>query len=108
MNYYEHPADNRYYIFEFRNVEKAMSFELLLEEYGVSFEKLVEGESTEEWKTMYAVSKVFLKQALRANNLTESMFRKPMIGNVYARYIFVIVMLGVLGLAVVGYYKTNY
>lgn len=108
MNYYEHPADNRYYIFEFRDVEKAISFENLLDEYSVTFEKMVEGETDEDWMTYYAVSKTYFKEALRANNLTESKYRSPMIGNVYARYFFVILMMGIVALAFVGYCKTNF
>ncbi len=108
MNYYEHPADNRYYIFEFRDVEKAMSFESLLEEYEVTFEKMVEGESDEDWLTRYAIAKQYFREALRANNLTESKFRKPMIGNVFVRYIFVIIMMAIVALAIVGYCKTNF
>lgn len=108
MNYYEHPGDNRYYIFEYRNVEKSMNFEALLEEYEIEYEKLVEDETEERiWMCKYAISKSRFKDALMANNLTESKYRNPMIGNKYARYGFVILMIFLMSLAFIGYIKSK-
>ena len=42
MNYYEHPGDNRYYVFEYRSIEKSVNFEALLEKYLIEYEKLVD------------------------------------------------------------------
>jgi len=104
MNYYEHPADNRYYIFEYRDVEKSMCFEELLDESGVTFEKLVQEETPEKvWHVMYAIAKSDFKSALKANNLTEGKYRNPLIPNTIARYAFVIIMLGLVGIAFYGY-----
>ncbi len=108
MNYYEHPGDNRYYIFEYRDVEKSIRFEEYLDEYEIVFEKFVDEEDPNiPWKCLYAVSKSDFRQALRANSLTEAAYRQPMIGNIYLRYGFVILMLGVLVLALIGYIKSN-
>jgi len=107
-NYYEHPADNRYYIFEYRDVEKAMNFEDLLTDYNVEFEKLVEDESENTvWKTLYAIAKSDFSAALKANSLTEAKYRSPLISNVYARYAFIIIMMGFLVLAFIGYILSN-
>ncbi len=108
MNYYEHPGDNRYYVFEYRSVEKSMNFEALLDEYEIEFEKLVEPETVDKiWMCKYAISKSRFKDALRANNLTESKYRNPMIGNKYARYAFVILMISLVLLAFYGYLVSN-
>ncbi len=108
MNYYEHPGDNRYYIFEYRHVEKAMNFESLLEEYSVNFEKLVEEETEKKvWMVLYAISKDDFKLALRANNLTEAKYRSPLIGNAYLRYFFVFLMISLMVLVFYGYMKSK-
>ncbi len=104
MNYYEHPGDNRYYVFEIRGVEKSMIFESYLDEFGVNFEKMVEEEGD---KTLYGVLKLNFSKALKANNLTESQFRKPMIELPALRYGLVIFMFLVVGLAIAGYIISN-
>ena len=38
-NYFLHPADNRYYVFTFREEEHADSFELSLKKDGVPYER---------------------------------------------------------------------
>ena len=104
MNYYEHPGDNRYYVFEIRGVEKSITFEAYLEEFDVSFEKMVEEEGD---KILYGVLKSRFSDALKANNLTEAKYRRPMIDEPILRYFLVIFMFVVLGLALVGYFKTH-
>lgn len=108
MNYYEHPGDNRYYIFEYRKVEKSINFETLLDDYSIDFEKFIEEETEDKvWKALYAISKKDFNMALRANNLTEAKYRTPIIGNVFVRYMFVILMVGLIGLSIYGYLKSN-
>tara|TARA_B100000767_G_scaffold49762_1_gene44807 strand:+ start:1557 stop:1895 length:339 start_codon:yes stop_codon:yes gene_type:complete len=108
MNYYEHPGDNRYYVFEYRSIEKSMNFEALLEKYVIEYEKLLEPETEDTiWMCKYAISKSRFKDALRAHNLTESKYRNPMIGNKYVRYGFVIFMISLVSLAFIGYLKSK-
>ena len=38
-NWYTHPADNRYHVFEFRNMEMADEFEQDLVSAGIEFER---------------------------------------------------------------------
>jgi len=104
MNYYEHPGDNRYYVFEIRSVEKCITFEAYLEEFGVNFEKMVEEEGD---KTLYGVLKVDFSKTLKANNLTEAQYRKPMIELPALRYALVIIMFLTVGLALAGYIISN-
>ena len=102
MNYYIHPADNRFYVFEFRDVQRTIHFEGLLADYNISFEKFVddEGEFTE---FKYGIAKADFKQALRANNLTEAKYRKPMLSEPWMRYLLVITMAVLIGFAFYGY-----
>lgn len=104
MNYYEHPGDNRYYVFEIRGVEKCIIFEDYLDEFSVSFEKMVEEDGE---KTLYGVKKPDFSKALKANNLTEAKFRKPMIEVPALRYAFVIIVFAIVGLALAGYIISN-
>lgn len=104
MNYYEHPGDNRYFVFEIRSVEKCITFEEYLEEFDVSFEKMVEEEGN---KTLYGIHRDNFSKALKANNLTEGKYRKPMIDVPVLRYALVIITFLVLVLALVGYIKSN-
>ncbi len=104
MNYYEHPGDNRYYVFEIRSVEKSITFESYLDEFGINFEKMVEEDGD---KTLYGVLKSDFSKTLKANNLTEAQYRKPMIEIPALRYALVIIMFLLVGLAFVGYYISN-
>ncbi|MDA9863823.1 hypothetical protein N9C70_02005, partial [Flavobacteriales bacterium] len=66
-NWYTHPADNRYHVFEFRDVEMAREFESDLVQEGIAFEKApVEPlQSGEGMVFQFGVHRSVFKEALR-------------------------------------------
>ena len=48
-NWYTHPADNRYHVFEFRDMEMGEEFERDLTQAGIAFEK-APSRAHEEWR----------------------------------------------------------
>ena len=103
-NYYEHPSDNRYLVFEFRSEEKAVHFENQLTEASIPFEKHIERD--QDVLIFYGVSKQFDKSSMRANFITHGAFRKPLINNRLAKYALLLFTLFMVILAIIGYLKS--
>lgn len=92
-NYFLHPADNRYYVFTFREEVHADRFELSLKKDGVPYER-----SEKE----FGVPRTHFNEALRHNHLLHAENRKPFIENKGLRYTILIVTAAMVLLAVVG------
>ena len=71
-NYFLHPADNRYYVFTFREEEHAERFELSLKEDEIPFERN---------ENEFSVPRTHFNEALRHNHLLHADVRKPFIEN---------------------------
>lgn len=105
-NYEEHPTNNKYYVFNFRVIERANYFENLLIEHKIEFEK--DQETTENGTLfLFGIHKKDLKQSIYLNNLTIGNFRKPFIADKFFRYFVLAVGLGAILLGVVGFIVTH-
>ena len=82
-NWYTHPADNRYHVFEFRDVEMAREFESDLVQEDIAFEKApVEPlQSGEGMVFQFGVHRSVFKEALRVNHLLHGRHRAPFIAH---------------------------
>ncbi len=92
-NYFLHPADNRYYVFTFNEVDHAERFEMALKNEAIPYERS---------DNDFAVLRTHFNEALNQNHLLYAEIRKPFIENMGLRWTMLIVTLGVLLLAIVG------
>ncbi|MGC6532673.1 MAG: hypothetical protein ACON34_06685 [Flavobacteriales bacterium] len=100
-NYFEHPSDNRYMVYRFRDPEHAANFQARLEQESVPFERHEE-EERDVLYIFYGVSKDYLKAANRANHLTLGEFRDKFIPNNAFRWAVVIVGLAIIAFAILS------
>ncbi|MGV6861612.1 MAG: hypothetical protein ACWA41_07555 [Putridiphycobacter sp.] len=119
VNYKDHPTDNRFKIFNFNSLDEANYFETLILDKRIKFEKdteEVENKSTinlvpsnGEMMTMYlfAVDQRDFEKAQQANFLVSAKFRKPTINNKFIKWTLLLVFLGSLIFALIGYFISN-
>lgn len=107
-NWYTHPADNRYHVFEFRDAEMAGEFERDLVQEGIAFEKapVEEMESGEGIVLQFGVHRSVFKEALRVNHLLHGRHRAPFIAHQGLRWAMLLITAGMLGLAVMGWMQS--
>lgn len=103
-NYFVHAGDNRYMVFVFKQEQFANHFEDLLKQENIDFERHFD---EQEHEYLFAVHKRFQRKALNANFLTHAKYRKPFISNRWVKYSLLIVTLGMIVLAIVGYIRTR-
>lgn len=104
-NYYEHPGDNRYYVFEFANDELANEFEQHLNTREVGFERHFDAE--ESRNILFGVKRDHLRDAMWCNNMVYARHRERFIPNGFLRWFLLLVTAGFIGLAIIGYFKTR-
>ena len=102
VNWYPHPADNRYQVFEFRSRELAEEFARDLEREGIEAER---GERQEEGDTvaLFGVHRDQFKAALRVNHLLHGRHRRPFIAHRGLRWAMLLITAFALGLGVMGW-----
>lgn len=100
-NYYEHRADNRYYVFEFFLAEHADEFQQLLEEKSLTFERFFDAGDTN--KHYFGVEKAKLREAMWCNNMVHARHRKPFIPSAFFRWTLLLFTAGMIALAILGY-----
>lgn len=101
-NYNLHPSNRMYYVFHFKDENRANYFKNLLVEYKIHFE--FDNEKTEKTTLyLFGIHKRDLKVATHLNNLTIGKFRKPFIAEPVFRYFVLVLGLGAIFLAVLGY-----
>lgn len=99
-NWYSHPGDNRYHVFEFRSKELADEYQRDLELAGIDFERApAESDGLER----FGVHRTEFQAALRVNHLLHGRHRRPFIANSVLRWIMLLTTAAVVGLAVVGW-----
>lgn len=96
-NYREHPSNDRYWVFFFKDAKRATDFEAALTEQGIWFEK-----DREEEYHLYGVHKDDFKAVQHQNFMTEAKFRKPFMADPLFRWLVVTVSLGAIILAIIG------
>lgn len=102
-NYFDHPGDNRYIVFQFALEDHADHFENLLKEADVIYERHWDEEVE---KTLFGINKRYRKEASRCNFLTHAAYRKPFIGNAWFKWSILLVTAGILILGIIGYLKS--
>lgn len=105
VNWYPHPADNRYQVFEFRSRELAEEFARDLEREGIDAER---GERQEEGDTvaLFGVHLDQFKAALRVNHLLHGRHRRPFIAHRGLRWAMLLITALAVGLGVMGWMKS--
>ena len=107
-NWYTHPADNRYHVFEFRDAEMAEEFERDLVRGDIAFEKApIEAASSGEGIVLkFGVHRSVFKEALRVNHLLHGRHRQPFIAHVGLRWLMLLVTAGMVVLAAIGWMRS--
>lgn len=104
-NYYEHPGDNRYYVFEFATDELANEFEQYLQQRQVIFERHFDEEASKNF--MFGVSRDRLRDAMWCNNMVYAKHRQPFISNTFFKWSILLITGTFIALAIIGYLKTH-
>ncbi|MAX81012.1 MAG: hypothetical protein CL843_12670 [Crocinitomicaceae bacterium] len=102
-NWRVHPTQKKYLVFFYKTEQEGAYFEQLLIEHKVWFEKDNDVES-ERAKVLFAINKDDLHRVKALNHLALGRYRKKFIPNSLFRYLLIIVSLGVLALAIAGYF----
>lgn len=100
-NYVPHPTNEEYVVFMFHVSEMAAHFEMLLDRELIKFEKSIDDDH-EPVRTLYAIRRSRLKQALPLNFEAIGKYRKPMINNGFWRWLLIGFVLVVAALAIYG------
>ncbi len=106
VNFYEHPGDNRYTIFQYGLEEHADHFQMLLEERKIPFERYLD-EEQDPAVTLFGIENVHRGNAENCNYLCHAKYRRRMIPNRFLGVLMVIVTGLFVLLAIIGYLKTR-
>lgn len=99
-NWYIHPGDNRFHVFEFRSKALADEYQRDMELVGIEFERApVEQDGLER----FGVHRSDFKAALRVNHLLHGRHRQPFIANLALRWAMLLMTASVVGLAIAGW-----
>jgi hypothetical protein len=102
VNYHRHPTDQNYIVYRFKDIRRANYFEELLNTHSIWYERANPEEDEREFY-LIAVQKKHFNKTQELNFQTEATFKKPLIKNGFMRYLFVLLMMSLIGLATVGY-----
>ncbi|MDB4787201.1 hypothetical protein OAG26_00680 [Flavobacteriales bacterium] len=107
-NWYTHPGDNRYHVFEFRDAVMAEEFERDLVQAGIAFEKapVEQTESGTGILLQFGVHRSAFNAALRVNHLLHGRHRTPFIPHHGLRWAMLLLTAGMLGLALMGWMQS--
>lgn len=103
-NYFEHPGDNRYYVFSFADESEAESFRSRLEARGIAFEAHHDAEEREPY--LFGVHRRFFREALHENHLVKAATRTKFIPVAGLRWLLLVGTAAAVGLAVLGFFRT--
>ena len=102
VNYVRHPSDPNYIVYRFADIKRAVDFEKELVLNKIKFEKDEQGTKNRTY-TLFAVHKNHFERAQRINFLVEAKNRTFLISNKIFRYTLLIISIGTVVLATVGY-----
>ena len=106
VNYRQHPTNVNFMVYRFKDLDRANTFEELLQKEGLWYERANPMED-ERHIYMFAVEKKHFQKTQKINFTTEAKHKKFLIENNPMRYLFVFVMLGILSLATLGYCESR-
>ncbi len=104
VNYVQHPSNPEYIVYRFVDPERAASFEKELEDQSIWFEKDIENKREKEY-ILFGVHSRDFKRTDKINFKVEGKHKKPLIPFKGFRYFILILGLGLLILAIIGYCK---
>jgi hypothetical protein len=104
VNYVQHPSNPEYIVYRFVDPERAASFEKELEAQSIWFEKDIENKREKEY-ILFGVHSRDFKRTDKINFKVEGKHKKPLIPFKGFRYFILILGLGLLTLAIIGYCK---
>lgn len=102
VNYVRHPSDPSYVVFRFADAHRAEQFEKELKAQKIWFEK-GEEDSKSRTYTLFGIHKKHFDKAQRINFMVEAKNRKFLIHNKVFRYALLLISIGTVVLAFVGY-----
>jgi len=105
-NWYVHPADNRYHVFEFRSVALADEFQEDLEAAGIAFERAPMEAEDDSVMERFGIHRTDFKAALRVNHMLHGRHRRPFIAHAGLRWAMLCITAAALGLAIMGWMST--
>ncbi len=103
-NYFDHPVQRNYIVFQFYNLEMAEAFQLTLIENNIEYERDDEEESVPK-RVLFGIHKTYADQAKELNNITIGKHRKPFVANPYLKWFMLIIVAGAITLSIIGYLK---
>jgi hypothetical protein len=106
VNYRQHPTNQNYIVYRFKDKLRAETFEQLLNESKIRFERS-DPEPDEKELYLFAVEKKYFEKTQKLNFITESKHKRFLIPNNFFRYLFVLIMLGILTLSTLGYCESR-
>lgn len=102
VNYVRHPSNPDYVVYRFADINRAKDFEKELVSNRIKFEKDEQGTKNRTY-TLFAVHKNNYERTQRINFLVEAKNRTFLISNKFFRYTLLIISIGTVVLAFVGY-----
>ncbi len=105
-NYRDHPDNDSYKVFFHYNMDQANHFKSLLEKEGIQFESFLE-EEEEKQVMLFGVHKRDFRKAMLQNDLSYAAFKKRFIPNSWLRNAILIVTIGLVLFALIGYIISN-
>lgn len=112
-NWYTHPADNRYHVFEFRDAGLADEFERDLKAGGIDYEREVHEDGSGEgivgdadFVARFGVHRNVFRAALRLNHLLHGRHRAPFIAHAGLRWLMLLFTAAMVGLALMGWMRS--
>lgn len=105
-NYYDHPTNPTYTVFHFFQEERAQTFEELLKESKIPFEKHLDDEGGRKIY-LFGVSNIHRKKAVRINFVTIGKYREKFVPYRWMRWALYLFALALISLAIIGYIKSN-
>jgi len=106
-NYFIHPADNRYYVFSFKEEEHSLTFKDSLDVHLIPYEFFDDAELEYGARYLYGVPRTHFQEALQQNHLLYAIIRSPFIPNKYFRWALLSITGIFLLLAFLGALSTN-
>lgn len=102
VNYVKHPSNPNYIVYRFADINRASSFEKELIACRIWMEKAEEQKRGKQYY-LFAVHKNDYKKTEKINFQVEAKHKKPFIPFRWLRYTVMIIGMGVLCLALIGY-----
>lgn len=102
-NWYTHPGDNRYHVFEFRSVQLADEYQRDLEAAGIAFERAPVEQEGDTVVERFGIHRREFQAALKVNHLLHGRHRRPFIAHKGLRWAMLLITAGVVGLAIMGW-----